>query len=97
MFGPILSMLFDYVEFIINLFMVVCFMVFMVLASCFMIWLIFFFMNIVWMFKLNLFDTHFGFLLMPKGERNGIKSRIHMSNQLIFKININSKTKGENL
>ena len=42
------------------------------------------------------FDTHFGFLLMPKGETNGIKSRIHMSNQLIFKISINSKTKGEN-
>ena len=69
---------------------------FMVLASCFMIWLIFF-MNIVWMFKLNLFDAHFGFLLMPKGERNAIKSRIHMSNQLIFKIGINSKTKGGNL
>jgi len=27
------------------------------------------------------FVTHFGFLLMPKGERNEIKSRTHMSNQ----------------
>ena len=43
------------------------------------------------------FDTHFGFSLMPKGERNGIKSRTHMSNQFNFKISINSKTKGENL
>ena len=40
------------------------------------------------------FDTHFSFLLMPKGERNGIKSRTHMSNQFNFKISKNSKPRG---
>ena len=91
MFEQILSMLFDYVDFIVNLFMII--------ASWFLLLdLVYSFsMNVVWMFKLYLIDTHFGFLLMPKGERNGIKSRTYMSNQLNFKIGINSKTKGENL
>ena len=87
-------MLFGYVDFIVNLFMIV--------ASWFLLHDLvdgssqMLFECLVIFAYLN-FDTHFGFLLMPKGERNGIKSRIHMSNQLIFKININSKTKEENL
>ena len=88
------SMLFGYVDFIVNLFMIV--------ASWFLLhdlidgfsWMLYEYLVI---FAYLNFDTHFGFLLMPKGERNGDKSRTHMSNQFNFKISINSKTKGEHL
>ena len=69
-------MLFDYVDFIINLFMiVVSWFLFHDLIDSFS-WLLYECLVIFAYFK---FDTHFGFLLMPKGERNRDKSRTHMS------------------
>ena len=88
------SMLLDYVDFIVNLLMIV--------ASWFLLrdlidgfsWMMY---ECLVIFAYLNFDTHFGFLLMPNGERNGIKSRTRMSNQFNFKKSINSKTNGENL
>ena len=69
MFEQILSMLFDYVDFIVNLFMIV--------ASWFLLhdlvdifpWMLYECLVIFECFK---FVTHFGFLLMPKGEKNRV-------------------------
>ena len=88
MFGPILSILFNYVEFIINLFMVVAlwFSWFLLLASWFG-W--YFFMNIVWMFKLYLYTLRLirilAFCWCQRGREIGINQELTWVINLILR------------